>query len=91
MVKNLPSNTGDFSVIPGLGRSPGERHGNPHQYSCLSLFSWAPKSLWMVTADMELKGTCSSEGKLDKPRQFNFADKGPYSETYGVAGSYVWM
>ena len=44
----------------------------------------------MVTADMELKGTCSSEGKLDKPRQFNFADKGPYSETYCFAGSYVW-
>ena len=22
-------------MIPGLGRSPGERHGNPLQYSCL--------------------------------------------------------
>ena len=25
---------------------------------------WAPKSLWMVTAAMKLKDTCSSEGKL---------------------------
>ena len=25
----------DLGSIPGLGRSPGEGHGNPHQYSCL--------------------------------------------------------
>ena len=25
----------DMSSIPGLGRSPGEGHGNPLQYSCL--------------------------------------------------------
>ena len=28
------------------------------------LFSWAPKSLQMVTAAMKLKDTCSSEGKI---------------------------
>ena len=31
MVKNLPSNAGDMREtvsIPGLGRSPGEGHGN---------------------------------------------------------------
>ena len=28
-------NTGDPGSIPGLGRSPGERNGNPLQYSCL--------------------------------------------------------
>ena len=27
-------------------------------------FSWAPKSLWMVTAVMKLKDTCSLEEKL---------------------------
>ena len=27
--KNLPANTGDASLIPGLGRSPGEGNGNP--------------------------------------------------------------
>ena len=26
---------GDLGMIPGLGRSPGGRHGNPLQYSCL--------------------------------------------------------
>ena len=25
----------DVGSIPGLGRSPGEGHGNPLQYSCL--------------------------------------------------------
>ena len=29
-----------------------------------TLFSWAPKSLQMVTATMKLKGTCSLEEKL---------------------------
>ena len=28
------------------------------------LFSWAPKSLWMVIAGTKLKDTCSLEGKL---------------------------
>ena len=29
---------GDLDSIPGSGRSPGERHGNPLQYSCLENF-----------------------------------------------------
>ena len=32
-VKNLPANAGDTGLIPGSGRSPGERNGNPPQYS----------------------------------------------------------
>ena len=28
-------NAGDPGSIPGSGRSPGEGHGNPLQYSCL--------------------------------------------------------
>ena len=35
VVKNLPANAGDTSWIPGLGKSPRERNGNPLQYSCL--------------------------------------------------------
>ena len=35
VVKSLPTNAGDVVLILGLGRSPGERHGNPLQYSCL--------------------------------------------------------
>ena len=38
MVKNPPANVEDkrdVGSIPGWGRSPGGRHGNPLQYSCL--------------------------------------------------------
>ena len=37
-VKNPPVSAGnirDPGSIPGLGRSPGEGHGNPLQYSCI--------------------------------------------------------
>ena len=37
-VKNQPVNAGDIreeGSIPGLRKSPGRRHGNPLQYSCL--------------------------------------------------------
>ena len=38
VVKNPPANVGDIrdvASVPGSGRSPGEGHGNPLQYSCL--------------------------------------------------------
>ena len=38
MVENPADNagdSGDTSLIPGLGRSPGGENGNPLQYSCL--------------------------------------------------------
>ena len=38
VVKDTPANAGDIrdaGSIPGSGRSPGEEHGNPLQYSCL--------------------------------------------------------
>ena len=34
-----------------------------------TLFSWAQKSLQMVTAAMKLKDTCSLEESYEKPRQ----------------------
>ena len=33
-VKNLLANALDVGLIPGSGRSPGERNGNPLQDSC---------------------------------------------------------
>ena len=33
--KESACNAGDPGLIPGWGRSPGEAHGNPLQYSCL--------------------------------------------------------
>ena len=35
MVKNLPANEGDTSLIPGSEKPPGEGNGNPLQYFCL--------------------------------------------------------
>ena len=62
------------------------------------LFSWAPKSLWMVTTAMNLKDACSLEGNLwhksrqrTKKQRHHFADKGPYSQSYGFSSSHVWM
>ena len=64
------------------------------------MFSWAPKSLQMVTAAMKLKDTCSLEENLwqnDKPRQcikkqrHHFAEKDLSSQSYGFSSSHVWM
>ena len=38
VVKNLPPSAGDIrnaGSVPGSGRSPGVKRGNPLQYSCL--------------------------------------------------------
>ena len=50
MVKNLPANSGDIidaSSIPRLGKSLGEGHGNPLQYSCLE--NPMEKGAWQAT------------------------------------------
>ena len=60
------------------------------------LFSWAQKSLQMVTAAMKLKDTPWKKS-YDKPRQHfkkqrhYFAKKGPSSQSYGFSSSQVWM
>ena len=35
VVKKSPGTAGDMSLSLGSGRSPGGRHGDPLQYSCL--------------------------------------------------------
>ena len=66
----------------------------------LTLFSWAPKSLWTGTAAMKLKDPCSCKKSYDKPRQHiimqrhYFANKGPYSWSYKYvffSTSHEWM
>ena len=62
-------------------------------------FSWAPKSLQMVTAAMKLKDTWKKS--YDQPRQHikkhikkqrhYFANKGPSSQSYGFPSSHVRM
>ena len=49
VVKNLFANIGDIrdaGSIPGLGRSPGEVHGNPLQHSCLE--NSMDRGVWWV-------------------------------------------
>ena len=64
---------------------------------CQNLFSWAPKSLWMVIAAMKLKDAYSLEGDYDQPKQHiekqrhYFANKGPSSQGYCFSNSHVWM
>ena len=59
--------------------------------------SWAPKSLWKVTAAMKLEHPWSLEEKQWQPRQHitkqrhHFANKGPSSQSYGFSSNYVWM
>ena len=58
-----------------------------------ALFSWAPKSLQMVTSTVKWKDACS----YNKPRQHikkqrhHFAYKGLYSQSYGFPSSHIWM
>ena len=59
MVNNPPANAGDLrdeGSIPGLGRSPGEGHGNPLQYSFLGnpmdRRAWQPTVLRVAESDM---------------------------------------
>ena len=56
VVKNLPANTGDAGnsgSVPVLGRSPGGRHGNPLQYSCLE--NSMDRGAWRATVIGEAK------------------------------------
>ena len=58
-----------------------------------TLFSWAPKSLQMVTVAMKLKDTCSLEVRLWQTLKNTdyFANKGLSSQSYGFSSSHVWM
>ena len=61
-----------------------------------ALFFWAPKSLHMVTAAMKLKYTAFKKSYVKPKQRFkkqrhHFANKGPYSHSYGFSSSHVWM
>ena len=45
--KEPARNAGDLSLIPGLGRSPGEGNGNPPQYACLE--NPKDREIWRAT------------------------------------------
>ena len=63
---------------------------------CQISFSWAPESLWTVTAAMELKDTPWKESfdqtrqQIKKQRHY-FDNKGPSYQRYGFSSSHIWM
>ena len=67
------------------------------QWKRQTLFSWAPKSLQVVTTGMKLKDTCSLEEKLWQTRQHikkqkhYFANTVLFSQSYGFSSSHIWM
>ena len=61
--KESTCNVGGLGLIPGLGRSPGEGHGNPLPYSCLE--NPMVRGPWRATvvhgiskSQMQLKQLC---------------------------------
>jgi len=62
---------------------------------CQILFSWAPKSLQLVTAAMKLKMLAPWKKSYDKSRQHikkqrhHFANKGAHSQSHGFSNSNV--
>ena len=81
-----------WHLVPTLhGKSMGK------QWKQWLYFSWAPKSLQMVTAAIKLKDACSLEESYDQPRQHikkqrhYLANKGLYGQGYGFTSSHVWM
>ena len=71
--KESACNAGDQSSIPGLGRSPGEGHGNPFQYSCLeNSTDRGPGGLyspWGLTGSDMTEATKQQQHKVHKSRE----------------------
>ena len=64
--KNPPANSGDIreaGSVPGLRRSPGGRHGNTVQYSCLE--NPVDREVWWAT----IHGVAKSWTRLSTQKQ----------------------
>ena len=72
---------GHLGLIPGLGRSPGEENGDPHQYSCLenpmddesgglqSMGSWRVGQDWATFTFLTFLGWWKIGGIKKKPKK----------------------
>ena len=61
VIKNSPASAGDVGdkgLIPGSGRSPGSRNGNPFQCSCLE------NSMGRGTERPTIHGVANSQTRL---------------------------
>ena len=77
-IKNTPDNAADSSWIPGSGRYPEGRNGNPLQYSCLK--NVMDRGAWQATVCVVAKQlaqlsnweTTKTKGGLVWSLMFNF-------------------
>ena len=58
--KEAICDAGNLGSIPGSGRSPGERNGNPLQYSCLE--NPMDRGAWWAT----VRGVAKSQGMTEQ-------------------------
>ena len=66
VVKKPPANAGDVrdtGLSPRSGRSPGEGHGNPLQYSCLE--NAMDRGTWQVTVHGVAKSQTRQSATLE--------------------------
>ena len=69
MVKNPPANAGDLRdpcSVPRSGRSPGGRHGNLLQYSCLEN-SMDRRAWWAIVHGVTKNWTWLSDYTVNVP------------------------
>ena len=92
MIKNLPANAGDPSLIPGLGRSPGKGIGYP------LLYSWASLVAQMVKNPPAMQETWVRSLGWEDPLEENIAIhssthawKIPWTEEPGRLQSMRWL
>jgi len=93
MVKNPPADAGDIrdqSSVPGLGRSPRRRNGNPLQYSCLG--NPMDRGGWWVT----VQSVAKSQTRQNDWEQYNnhqlpqpFCLSMPYTHTHTHTHTYI--
>ena len=82
-----------WHLVPSLH---GKQMGKKWKWWQILLYS-APKSLQMVTSAPKLKDACFWRKSYDKLRQcikkqrHHFANKGPYSQSYGFSYCFLWL
>ena len=84
-IKNLRS----WHLVPSVHGKQKEKMWKQWQISS----SWALKSVQIVPAAMKLEDGCFLAGKLCqcvKKQRYPFADKGHYSQGYGLYSSHIW-
>ena len=73
--KEYACNVEDLGSIPGLERSPGGRHGNPLQYSCLE--NSMDRGAWQATVHGVAKSQTQLSDFYFTTHIYSFSDSFP--------------